>query len=307
MKCTAALALAVCAACSHTPAPKDPTERALFRDLERNVTVASATGWGIDRLEVEANLERALDSVCRVDELGRRSLHAWLDAEIEREGGPVEKAYRERGRKLSKVDNLLTLTRVRLLLARAEETAADCPFWLEPENPFHGRQISEHRWQLTFGGGGTASALIQGKQTDVSAGGAGRLLIGRMLGGGDGIYLGLEAGGSAEFPKDEMTGDRSTLKLGADVIPMVVYRWTTTTNTYAEVEGGWLGHMTEDDWGKIDNGMHVGVSFGGRALRQRFLFPGAALTFAYERLFLVDKDDLTTIKIGARAAFDWDL
>lgn len=306
MKYFAALALAVCAACSHTPAPKDPTERALFRDLEREVTVADATGWGIDRLEIEANLERALDSVCRVDELGRRSLHAWLDAEIELEGGPVEKAYRERGHSLSKVGNLLTLTRVRMLLARAEETSVDCPFWLEPENPFTGRQISEHRWEVTFGGGGTASAIKQGNERDISAGGAGRLLIGRMFSGGDGIYIGAEAGGSAEFPKDKTTGQRSNLQLGADLIPMIVYRWTTTTNTYAEVEGGWLGHTTERDWGAIDNGMHVGMSFGGRALRQRFLFPGAALTFAYERLFL-DGDDLITIKIGARAAFDWDL
>jgi hypothetical protein len=306
VKLSAALVLAVCAACSHTPAPKDPTERALFRDLERDVTVADATGWGIDRIEIEANLERALDSVCRVDELGRRSLHEWLDAEIEREGGPVEQAYRDRGHKLSNVGNLLTLTRVRMLLARAEQTSIDCPFWLDAENPFGGRQISEHGWQLTFGGGGTASAITQGKEKDVSAGGAGRLLIGRTSSDGDGVYFGIEAGGSAEFPKDQTTGQRSTLQLGADVIPMAVYRWGTTTNTYAEAEGGWLGHTTEHDWGKFDNGMHVGVSFGGRALRQRFLFPGAALTFAYERLFL-DGDDLITIKIGARAAFDWDL
>ena len=306
MKFHAALVVAVCAACSHTPAPKDPTERALFRDLERDVTVADATGWGIDRIEIEANLERALDSVCRVDELGRRGLHEWLDAEIDREGGPVEQAYRERGRKLSNVGSLLTLTRVRMLLARAEQTSVDCPFWMDPENPFGGRQISEHGWQLTLGGGGTASALMQGKEKDVSAGGAGRLLIGRTFRDGDGLYVGAEAGGSAEFPKDQTTGQRTNLKLGADVIPMVVYRWGTTTNTYAETEGGWLGHTTEDDWGAIDNGMHAGVSFGGRALRQRFLFPGAALTFAYERLFL-DGDDLITIKIGARAAFDWDL
>ena len=66
------------AACSRTPAPKDPTERALFRDLERQVTVAAATGWGVDKLEIEGLLETALDSVCRVDVLGRRGLRTWL-------------------------------------------------------------------------------------------------------------------------------------------------------------------------------------------------------------------------------------
>jgi hypothetical protein len=100
-------------------------------------------------------------------------------------------------------------------------------------------------------------------------------------------------------------GDRTSLQLGFDHESLVDYR-STLTNTYYELEGGRLGHTTEEDWGAIDNGMHVGVSFGGRALRQRFLFPGAALTFAWERLFL-DGDDLITLKVGARVAFDWDL
>jgi len=48
------------------------------------------------------------------------------------------------------------------------------------------------------------------------------------------------------------------------------------------------------------------VSFGGRALRTRFLFPGAAFELAWERLFVAG-DDATSIKLGFRAAFDLDL
>ena len=299
-----AVVVVAVAACSRTPAPKDPTERALFLDLERQVTVAAATGWGVDKLEIDGMLESALDSVCRVDMLGRRGLHAWLDGEITRLGGPVEDAWRKRGKKLSKVDDLLVLHRVRLLLDRADQLSLECPFWLEPQNPFGGRQISENRWQLTFGGGGTGSVIQQGGQQDISAGGAGRLLIGRMLADGDGIYIGGEVGGSAQFPKDAM-GERTSLELGLDVLAPIVYRHTLL-NTYWEVEAGWLGHATEQDWGDIDNGMHVGFAFGGRALRQRFLFPGAVLAIAYERLFL-DGDDLVSIKLGARVQFDWDL
>ncbi|HSD86795.1 MAG TPA: hypothetical protein VLB44_04745 [Kofleriaceae bacterium] len=295
---------AVCAACTRTPAPKDPTEHALYRDLERNVTVAQATGWGIDRIEIENMLERALDSVCRVDELGRRGLREWLEAEITRSGGPVEQAWRDRGKKLSNVSYLLLLERISMLLSRAVESSVDCPFYIEPENPFPGRQISENRWELTVGGGGTASALAQGKNTDISAGGSGRLLIGRMFANGDGLYIGADVGGSAQFPKN-MNGQRTTLELGADIITPIVYR-RTLLNTYVEFEGGWLGHSTERDWGAIDNGIHAGVAFGGRALRQRFVFPGAALAFAYERLF-VTGDDLTTIKISARVTLDLDL
>jgi hypothetical protein len=296
--------LAAVCACTRTPAPKDPTDRALFRDLERDVTVTSATGWGIDRIEIENLLGRALDSVCRVDELGRRSTHDWLEAEIAREGGPVEKAWRERGKKLSAVGDLLVLERVRMLLEAAQQSSSDCPFWLEPENPFRGRQISEHRWSFSFGGGGIASAITQGRNSDFSAGGAGRLLFGRMQTDGNALYLGAEVAGSAQFPKDAM-GDRTSLVLGIDLIPMAVMR-RTLTNTYFEIEGGYVAHSTEEDWTAFDHGAHLGVSFGGRALRQRFLFPGAALTIAWERLFL-DGDDLTTLKVGARAAFDWDL
>ncbi len=292
------------AACSRTPTPKDPTERALFRDLERHVTVAAATGWSVDKIELDKMMGSALDSVCRVDTLGRRGLREWLDNEIARLGGPVEEAWKNRGKKLSNVSELLVLTRVRLLLDRADEMSLDCPFWIEPENPFDGRQISENRWQLSFGGGGTGSAIQQGKAQDFSAGGVGRLMIGRTWKDGDGLYVGAELGGSAQFPKDSM-GDRTSLVIGVDLVTPLVYRHTLL-NTYWEVEAGWLGHASEENWKDIDHGVHLGFAFGGRALRQRFLFPGAVLAVAWERL-IVPGDDLLTVKVGARVAFDWDL
>lgn len=296
--------VALLAACSRTPAPKDPTERALFRDLERQVTVAAATGWGVDRIETDKLLGSALDSVCRVDVLGRRGLHEWLDAEISRRGGPVDEAWRMRGKKLSRVSDLLVLHRVRALLVSADAASVDCPFWLEPENPFTGRQISGGTWTLSFGGGGTASAIRQGDTQDIRAGGAGRLVLGRVFDDGDAVYVGVELGGSAQVPKNAM-GERTSVVIGADIVTPIVFRHTLT-NTYVEFEAGWFGHTTESDWGKLDNGVHVGFAFGGRALRQRFLFPGAALAVAWERLFL-DGDDLTIIKVGARVAFDLDL
>ena len=292
------------AACARRPTPVEPSANALYRDLERQVTVAAATGWGVDRLEIDKLLESALDSVCRVDLLTRAQLRVWLDDAIARAGGPVDAAWRARGKQLSRVDDLLVLTRVRMILARAEESALDCPFWLEPEQPFRGRQISDHRWQLSFGGGGKGIASQQGSRVDISAGGSGRALIGRTFGGGDALYAGFDAGASAAFPKNE-SGERTSLVVGADVVVPVVYR-RTLTNAYVEVEAGWLGRATEQDWNAIDHGVHVGAAFGARTLRTRFLFPGAALGISVERSFVAG-DDLVTVKIGARAAFDLDL
>jgi hypothetical protein len=303
MLAASALALAL-GACGRSPAPRDPTTRALFRDLERQVTVAATTGWGVDRLEIEAMLDSTLDSVCRVEPLARRSLAAWIDAEIARRGGPVEQAWRQRGKDLARVEDLLVLTRVSRLLARAEELAGDCPFWLEPVEPFHGRQISEQRFVLSFGGGGKGIAVRQGDHVDLSAGGAGRFLLGRAFSDGHTLFAGLELGGSASFPKDE-TGERGGLVLGADLVAPLVYR-RTLTNAYFELEAGWLGRSSEDDFSAIDHGVHVGAAIGARALRTRFLFPGAAFGISWERTFQ-GGEDVTLLKVGARVAFDLDL
>ena len=57
---------------------------------------------------------------------------------------------------------------------------------------------------------------------------------------------------------------------------------------------------------RIGELIHVGFAIGARALRTRFVFPGAAVGISYERLFL-DGEDLRSIKIGARVVFDLDL
>ena len=296
--------MVVLVACSRLPGPADPSTGSLFHDLERQVTVAAATGWNIDRLEIENLVDPALDSVCRVEPLARQSLLAWLDARIAEEGGPVEAAWRRKGKRLSAVDDLLVLTRIRMLLKRADELApADCPFWRTPEEPFRGRQISDGKWQVTFGGGGKGVVTRRDGQNDLRFGGAGRLLIGRVF-DVHGVYAGFEAGAVAEFPRDA-TGERSSLVIGADFVAPVVYR-RTATNAYIELEAGYLGHSDERDWGDFQHGIHVGASIGGRALRQRILFPGFAFGVSIERLFLPGAD-LTALKLGARVAFDLDL
>lgn len=300
-----AVVAVIAAGCARRLPPQTPTA-ALYRDLERLVSVEATAGWSIDRLEVEGLLPAALDSVCRVDAVDRATLLAWVDTEITRAGGPLEDAWRRAGKQMSEVEHLLTLTRIRLVLDHAMTAApADCPFWIEPDPAFAGRQISDDRWQLSFGGGGKGIVVIQGGRSDLNAGGAGRVLLGRTFGVHGGLYLGVEAGASASFPKDD-SGTRSGLVLGFDTVVPLVYRYRLV-NTYLEVEAGWLGHVTEEALETVDHGLHVGVAFGGRATRTRFLFPGAALGVSYERTFPDDGPSLNMVKIGFRVAFDWDL
>jgi hypothetical protein len=117
--------------------PPDRSAAALYRDLERLVTVAETTGWDIDRKEVEGLESEALDSLCRVDPLARRNLREWLDAETAAAGGPVEAAWRA-AVAAGRDRDILRLHRIGLVLDDAERIAAvDCPFWLEP-GPFRG-------------------------------------------------------------------------------------------------------------------------------------------------------------------------
>lgn len=299
------LACVVLWSCAAGPRPPGRSEAALFRDLERQVTVTAATGWRIDSREVEGLMNVALESVCRVDPLDRRSLAQWLDEEIRLQGGPVEVAWRARGKKLSAVADLLVLDRVQKVLTRAEQLSLDCPFWMEPHHPFEGRQISDGHWLLTGGGGGKGVASYQNGRSDLKAAGAGRVLLGRVFEGGSALFIGAEIGLSAAFPKNDM-GERTQLEVGADVVTPIVYRRPLTTNFYGEIEGGWLGRTTERDWTKYDHGVHAGFAIGARGLRTRFVFPGAGIAVSWERTFL-DGGDATTIKVGARVLFDLEL
>jgi hypothetical protein len=298
----AALALPACA----RRVPPDRPAAALYRDLERMVGFGETTGWHIDRIEIDRLMTGALESVCRTPVASRELLAGWLAAEIAALGGPVEEAYRKRGRSLDRVDALLTLSRIERTFAAARAAAAaDCPFWIEPDPGFAGRQISDDRWQLSVGGGGKGILLRQGGETDASFGGAGRLLFGRTFGSRAALYAGLELGGNGRFPRGP-DGERQNLEIGYDVVAPLVYRHTLVSS-YLEVEAGWLGTGREAATDQLDHGVHLGVSFGARALRTRWFFPGGALGLSWERTFPTDGPPLYTVKLGFRGVIDLDL
>lgn len=299
-----ALALTPLAACAR-PRPTQPTVAALHGDLERLIDVQAAAGWDIDRLEVEELLSPALMSVCEVPPARRDELAAWLADAIATRGGPVDHAWRAAGRDRGAVAELVRLDRMAQVLDAAIRAApADCPFWAEASDDFGGRQISRDRWQVSFGGGGKGIVVNRDGETDLNFGGAGRLLLGRTFGTEHGVYLGAEFGGTASFPREAGTdGERGALVLGIDLVTPLVYR-RTFVNSYVEVEAGYLGQTTEEDLADWRHGLHLGAAIGARATRARLFFPGAAFGVGLERL---PSEDTTVVKVGLRAALDWDL
>lgn len=296
----AAIAAILSSACASRPLPPRGTQDALYRDLERLVSLSDSAGWQIDRLELDGMLESALQSVCRVDTASTAALADWLDVRAQELGGPVERAYVDSGRDLDAIEDLLEVDRIRMLLRHAENHRDDdCPFWIEPEAKFHGEQIFDDRFLLFLAGGGKGIFVEQGGHADISFGGAGRLLIGRSFGARITAYVGLEGGAVASFPRDE-NGGRSNLVLGLDgVAPLVVrYRFV---NTYVEGEAGWYGRITEDTK-RIESGYHFGVAVGGQTSKQLSFFPGIGIAASYEHA-----RDLQTVKVGLRVSAELPL
>jgi hypothetical protein len=270
--------------------------------MQRLVNVTEAAGWSVDRIERDALLADALDSVCRAGPDARREALAWVDARIAAQGGDVEAAWRARGKKLSRVDDLLELHRIRLVLAAAIDTAEDCPFWLEQEEPFRGRQISDDRWLLSFESDGEGLLVRAAGETDFAGGGSGRALIGRTFGPRWGVHGGIEIGGSASFFRDA-SGARTNLTLALDVVTPLAFRYRLI-NTYVEFETGWLGHLTEEDT-TLRSGVHLGLALGARSVRERWLMPGLAVILSYD--VIPDDPALHVLKFGFRVSFDVDL
>jgi hypothetical protein len=294
-------ALALVAAACAQPLPEDRSASALYRDLQRLVSVHATQGWQVDRIEVDAILGDALQSVCRTPLDARASLDAWIAERIAALGGPVEKAYADRGSKLGEVDDLLELTRIRRVLRTANHAAPeDCPFWATPQNPFLGLQIADDRFLLVLEGGGKLIGLRSEGQNDFAGGGAGRVLVGHTLGPRWGLLVGAELGGSGELRRDAF-GDRNLVLAFDAVFPLVVrYRFV---NSYLDLEPGYLLHVSEDD-ATARHGVHLGAAFGVKTVRTRWFIPGLALGVSLER---VPSVDVWYVKIGGRVTFDFDL
>jgi hypothetical protein len=293
-------ASAMLAGCATRPLPKPRVENALYRDLERLVTVSDSSGWQIDRLELDSMLEAALLSICRVDTSTTGALLEWLDLRIAELGGPVKDAYVERGKKLDEIDDLLEVERIRMLLRHAENWRDnDCPFWIEVEPDFHGEQIFDDRFLLFLATGGKGIFVEQYGRADISFGGAGRLLIGRSFGSRITAYIGGEIGAVASFPRDA-NGGRSNLVLGLDGVAPFVLRYRFV-NTYVEAEAGWYGHITEDDR-KLESGFHLGAAVGGQTNKQLWFFPGVSIAASYERA-----GTLQAVKVGLRVSAELPL
>jgi hypothetical protein len=278
---------------------------AALDDLERIVESTAATGWRVDRYELEAMMPDALASLCSIPEPDRAALGAAVHARLAALGGPVEEAYRRAGGDLDAVEELLFATRVALLVDEAAARAPrECPFWVLPSPNFRGLQSNTERLTLNLEGGGLLLLHHARDPRGLSfgGGGSGRLLLGYGLDARWTVLGGTEFGGGALFKPQGKTTHLPLQFVAA--APLVLRHHLLTW--HHDVEIAPLAFFTEEK-GAVSYGARVGAVLGVSGLRVRNVLPWVGVGVAYE---IYAKNEvrswMSQIKGGARIGLDWD-
>ncbi len=251
--------------------------KGLLLDLERVVTAQEGSGWFLDQRALDEAYPVLLQSVCRVSQAARDAALAEATRAAQRAGDA--RALFARNHDLDDATaHALHAARATLLLqATLDGAPADCPFWVEPEAGFSGRQTDLGRWTLNLETGG----VLQVRRTEGSwtygAGGAGRLLAGRNFGGPVTLLVGGEFGGGAMLKPHT---DSSEFALNYFPAVPVVLRLRSGSWHY-ELETAAVSLFQADNTA-LSYGGRVGAGIGLHALRTRGVLPWAGFAVAYE-------------------------
>lgn len=292
---TIALA-AVLTGCITYPGPA--AQRALYLDLRKIVETNEDSGWIADRARLRANLEPALQSLCRVDVADAHALDAWLSAQLRLQGGSALEVYRSHGRRLHAAAEALSLERSLSLLRYAESERAQCPFWLEPDVGFAGQDGDAARFVILAESTGFASLVLA--RWIPAIGGGGRVLLGRGFGPQLTAAMGVEAFASGAFISSDDHGFDATGSLAAPVL----VRWARLSRLIdldlAPVMRFGSRHRA---W---PPGVRVELAAGISALRGATFMNYAMLYVGYE-VHMKDRRAAAdhTLMIGTRFGTDW--
>lgn len=290
------------AACSSLPARHDT--RTLYVDLRKSIELSEDTGWVVDRLELQENLESALRSVCQVDPAISAALATHLTEAIEAEGGPAKLQYLEDGVDYGDLDEVLTLERTAGLLRLAESRRErDCPFWLEPKASFDGVEGDTDKTVVLLESQGFGAILIRGDDQDLSGGGGARVLLGRGVTSRLTLAVGGEFGGSGTLNPADTEGRLDT---SLHVAVPVMLRWFDISRVF-DLELAPVVRFDEAGVSSLPPGVRASFGYGLTTMRQGAFMPYVVVWLGYEGHGLFNDDKTShSLRVGTRVGFDWD-
>lgn len=295
----ALVSLALFAGCTTLPDARQP--RAVYVDLRKAVELSEDTGWVIDRLQLEANLERALRTTCQAEDEVLDALDAWIDARIEAGGGAAELQYLA-GVELSDLDEVMTLERTRALIAEARTRRGDCPFWLPPDAGFEGVENNEGRTTVWLESQGFGAVIKRGGDSALSGGGGARLLVSRGVTPHLSLAVGGEVGGSGTLDPGDASGALDTaIHVGVPLVARLSDVSRIFDITVAPV------FRFDQDRSAVPPGVRATLGAGFSTVRRGSFMPYVVLWLGYEGHGLVSNDPVIhSLRIGTRVGVDWD-
>ncbi|MEZ4220995.1 MAG: hypothetical protein R3B13_08700 [Polyangiaceae bacterium] len=271
-----ALGLMAIPAGAESESELETAARALVVDVERIVASEELTGWFTDVEAHRAMRSTLLESVCRAAPEARRRALQMLQRRAAR-AGDARQLFALRREMSDEVATARRRERERDALTRALRDTDECPYWVEVERPFRGRQTDADRPSLSLETGG----LLQIRRTEgtwtFGGGGYGRLLAGYGFSTTATLLLGPEFGGGAMLkPNTEPT------EFVINYFPAipVVLRLHDVAWHY-DIEAAPVALFQADD-GRFSYGGRIGGGIGVKALRTRGFIPWAGFAAAYE-------------------------
>jgi hypothetical protein len=264
---------------SARPVPADPGGAAgLLSDLERIVRSAEAGGWFVDETAYRDLQPTLLESVCRASDGARAVALSAVRERSARLGDPRVIFHAEGRRKTPGFELALTAERERTALERALGAAPEhCPFWVEREHGFLGRQTDRRRLTLNVETGGNVQFRYTEGRWTFGGGGVGRLLPGIGLGERFTLLLGAEFGGGAMLRPG---GEQTEFVINYfPAVPLVLR--ARDIDWHYDLELGPVALFQADNTG-LSYGGRLGLTVGVFALRAQGVIPWGGLAGSYE-------------------------
>lgn len=276
--------------------------RALLSDIERIVS-AEETSWFVDDDAYRDMRKDMLESVCRATTETRQAALEDLERRSAR-AGDSRALYAAAGRRFTNAaERALTLEReVRALKSAIEAVDRDCPFWIDADPDFIGRQTDRDRFTLSLETGGMAQLRRTQGDWTIGGGAVGRVLPGYGFGGRWSLLFGAEFGGGAMI-RPKVTPTEFVVNY-FPALPIVVRLHHVAWHYDFELAP--VALFQADD-GNISFGGRVGFAVGVFALRTHNVLPWVGAGIAYEHYFESGgRAPAEFLRGGLRAGAVWD-